>query len=110
VPDRLIGQRLLLQTGAEQIGEQAVVTPPAAHLIESQREQAGLFPLLQQGLAARAAGDGVAQPAAEPLQHRRLQQERPQLLRLALQHFLAQVVQDIAVAAGERGHEGGRVG
>jgi hypothetical protein len=77
VPDRLIGQpvllmpggrvpvqprrpvRLLLQAGAEQIGEQAVVTPPAAHIIERQQEQAGLFHLLQQRLAARAAGDGV---------------------------------------------------
>ena len=128
MPDRLIGQpvllmpggrvpvqprrpaRLLLQAGAEQIGEQAVVTPPAAHRIERQQEQAGLLDLLQQGLAARAAGDGVAQLAAEPLQHRRLQQERLQLLGLALQYFLAQVVQDIAVTAGERGHEGGRVG
>ena len=80
--------RLLLQADAEQIGEQAVVTPPAAHLIERQQEQAGLLHLLQQGLAAPAAGDGVAQPAAEPLQHRRLQQERLQLLGLALQYFL----------------------
>ena len=102
--------RFLLQAGAEQIGEQAVVTPPAARLIERQQEQPGLLHLLEQGLAARAAGDGVAQPAAEPFQHRRLQQERLQLLGLALQYFLAQVVQDIAVAAGERGHEGGRVG
>ena len=57
VPDRLIGQtvllmpggrlpvqprrpaRLLLQAGAEQIGEQAVVTPPAAHLVERQQER-----------------------------------------------------------------------
>ena len=100
----------LLQAGAEQVGEQAVVAPPAAHLIERQQEQAGLLHLLQQGLAARAAGDRVAQPAAEPLQHRGLQQERLQLLGLALQYFLAQVVQDITVAAGERGHEGGRIG
>ena len=102
--------RLLLQAGAKQVGEQAVVTPPAAHLVERQQEQAGLLHLLEQGLAARAAGDGVAQPAAEPFQHRRLEQERLHLLGLALQYFLGQVVQDIAVAAGERGHEGGRVG
>ena len=100
---------LYLQAGAEQVGEQVVVAPPAAHLIQRDQEQARPLGLLQQRLAALAAGDGVAQRAAEPLQHRGFQQERAHLLALELQHFLGQVVQDVPVAAGERGHERGGI-
>ena len=128
MPDRIIGQLvpgvpgrgaavqlrlpaglLLAQAGAEQVGEQVVIAPPAAHLIQRDREQASPFGLLKQRLAALAAGDGVAQRAAEPLQHRGLEQEGTQLLVLPLEHLLSQVVQDVTVAAGERGHEGGGI-
>ena len=129
VPDRVIGQPalripggrvavqsgnpaglFLLQAGAEQVGEQVVVAPPAAHLIQRHHEQPGPFGLLQQRLAARPAGDRVAQLPRQPLQHRGLQQELAHLLTLALEHLLGQVVQDIAVAAGERGDEAVDVG
>ncbi len=100
---------LYLQAGAEQTGEQVVVAPPAAYLIQRDQEQARPLGLLEQRLAALAAGDGVAQRAAEPLEHRGFQQERAHLLALALQHFLGQVVQDVAVAAGERRHEPGGI-
>jgi hypothetical protein len=74
VPDRGIGQPALrvpggrvpvqsrhpaglfgLQAGAEQVGEQVMVAPPAAHLIQRDQEQPGPFGLLQQRLAARPA-------------------------------------------------------
>ena len=100
---------LLLQAGAEQVGEQVVVAPPAAHLIQRDQEQPRPFGLLEQRLAALAAGDGVAQRAAEPVEHRRLEQERAQLLVLPVEHLFGQVVQDVPVAAGERGHEAGRI-
>ena len=124
VPDRVIGQPALgvpggrvtvqsgnpaglfgLQAGAEEVGEQVVVAPPAAHLIQRHHEQPGPFDLLQQRLAAGPAGDRVAQLPRQPLQHRRLKQERAHLLTLVLEHLLGQVVQDVAVAAGERGDE-----
>ena len=38
----------LLQAGAEQVGEQVMVAPPAAHLIQRDQEQAGPFRLLEQ--------------------------------------------------------------
>ena len=98
VPYRVIGQPVLvvpgrrvpvqlpnaaglfgLQAGAEQVSEQVVVTPPAAHLVQRDHEQPGPFGLLQQRLAARPAGDGVTQRAAEPLEHRGLEQERADL-------------------------------
>ena len=65
-----------LQAGAEQVGEQLVVAPPATHLIQRDQEQARPLHRFQHRLAAGPAGDGVAQPARQPLQDRRLQQER----------------------------------
>ena len=48
-----------LQASAEQVGEQMVVTPPAAHLIQRCQEQA-LLNVLQHRLATRPAGDCIA--------------------------------------------------
>jgi hypothetical protein len=101
---------LLLEPCAEQGGEQVVVAPPAAHLVQRHQEQVGPLDLLQQPLAVAAAGDGVTQRAAQSLQHRGLQQELAHLLGLAVEHLLGQVVEDVPVAAAEAGHEAGRVG
>ena len=68
------------QPGAEQVGEQLVVAPPAADLIQRQQEQPGSLDLLEQGLAAGPAGNRVAQRSGEPLQHRGLEQEGARLL------------------------------
>jgi hypothetical protein len=86
-----------------------MVTPPAADLIQWHKEQACPLGLLQQGLAAGAAGDRVAQRTGQPVQHRGLQQEGAQLLILAVEHLLGQEVQHVAVAAGERRHEAGHI-
>ena len=56
------------------------------------------------------AGDGVTQRAAEPLEHRGLKQERAYLFTLVLEDLFGQEVQDVAVAAGERGREPGGIG
>jgi hypothetical protein len=79
----------LPQAGAEQVSEQVVITPPAAHLILRDQEQPRPFGLLQKRLAAVAAGDGIAQPAAEPIQDRGLEPERAQPLVLPLEHLPA---------------------
>ena len=129
VPHRVIGQTMLLapgrrvavqrrdpaglfllQPGAEQVGEQVVVAPPAAHLIQRHQEQAGPLDLLQHRLAVGPAGDRIAQRPGQPVQHRGLQQERAQLLALALEHLLGQVVQHVTVAAAEGRHEPGGIG
>ena len=120
VPDGVIGQPMLLvpgcsvtvqlrraaglfllQAGAQQVGEQVVVAPPAAHLIQRHHEQPRRLDLLQQRLAAGAAGDRIAQRAGQPLQHRGLQQKRAHRPALPFQHLLGQVIQHITVAAGE---------
>ena len=128
VPDSVIGQTMLigpggrvmvqlpyparlvtLQPGAQQVGEQVVVAPPAAHFIQRHQDQAGPLHLLQHRLAAGAAGDRIAQFPGQPVQHRGFEQELAHLLTLPLQHLVGQVVQHEAVAAGERGDEPGRI-
>ena len=128
VPDSVIGQTMLigpggrvmvqlpyparlvtLQPGAQQVGEQVVVAPPAAHFIQRHQEQAGPLHLLQHRLAAGPAGDRVAQLPRQPVQHRGCQQELAHLPALPRQHLVGQVVQHEPVAAGERSHERSRV-
>ena len=66
---------LLLQTGAKQIGEQVVVAPPAAHLVERHEKQIRPLDRLEHLLAVATAGDGVAERPRQPLQDRRLQEK-----------------------------------
>ena len=101
---------LLLQPGAEQAGEQVMVTPPAADLIQRHQEQARPLHPLQHRPAISAAGDRITQPAGQAFQQRGFQQEAAHLLVLAVQHLLGQVVQHITVAAAERRHEPGGIG
>jgi hypothetical protein len=101
---------LLLEADAEQVGEQVVVAPPAPHLVQRVEEQVGPLGLLEQLLAVAPPRDRSAQRARQPLQDRRLQQEGPQRLGLAVQHLLGQVVQHVAVAAREPLHKGVDVG
>ena len=93
---------LALEAGAQQVGEQLVVAPPAADLIQGHQEQVGPLDLFQHRLAVVAAGDRVTQSAAQPLQHRGLEQELAHRLRLAFEHLLAQEVENVPVAAVER--------
>ena len=55
------------EAGAEQVGEQLVVAPPAAHLIQRQQEQIRPLGLLQQPLAVGPPGDRLAQRPTQPL-------------------------------------------
>ena len=82
-----------------------MVAPPATHVVQGDKEQVGPLDLLQQLLAVGPAGHRFAQRAAQPLQHRAFQQEGPQLWGLAVQDFLGQVVEHVAVAAREPLHE-----
>ena len=100
---------LSLQPGPQQVGEQVMVAPPAAHLIEWHQEQARPLNVLQHRLAVGPASDRITQLSRQPLQHRGLQQERAHLPGLAVKDLIAQVVQHEAVAAAERRHEPGRI-
>ena len=100
---------LLLQAGAEQTGEQMVVAPPAAHLVQRHQEQARPLDVVQHRLATSPAGDRVTQLPRQTLQHRGLQQERTHLPGLAVEDLISQVVQHEAMAAAERRDKPGRI-
>ncbi len=82
-----------------------VIAVPAPCLVEGRDEEVGPFQVCQGLLAVAAAGDGVAEGAREPVEDGRLDQEGLQVLRQALQHLLDQVVEDVAMAAGEVGDQ-----
>ena len=100
---------LVEQARPQHVGEQVVVAIPLAPVVERDEEQVRPIERLQHGLAAVLAGDGIAQRAAQPVQDRGLQQEAPDVLGLALQDLLDQVVDDVAVVPGEAGDEAGDV-
>ena len=54
---RYPGGLLALHAGAEQVGEQVMVTPPAAGLVQRHQEQSGPLHLLQRFRATRPGRD-----------------------------------------------------
>ena len=56
---------LLLQPGAEQVGEQVMVAPPAAHLIQRHQEQAARSTRSSIAWLSVAAGDRITQPGGQ---------------------------------------------
>ena len=101
---------LLRQAGPEQIGEQLVITPPPPHLIERLQKQTRSLHRLEHLLAVSATRDGVTKGTAQRVQDRRLQEKGADLLCLAREYLLRQVVQDVAVAATKGRHERRHVG
>jgi len=100
---------LVVEAGLQHVGEEVVVSVPAAPVVERDEEEVGALQALECGAAAVLARHGVAQVAGEAGEHRSPQEEVANLRRLAVQHLLDQVVDDVAVVAGERRDEGGGV-
>ncbi len=101
MPDGVVGQPVLLvpprgqrmqlpraawllsgQLGAEQVGEEVVISPPSAHLVQRDEEQPGPLDPLQHLLAVGPSGESVTQRARQPVEHGRLQQEVADVRRL----------------------------
>ncbi|HVL06028.1 MAG TPA: hypothetical protein VM388_08570 [Acidimicrobiales bacterium] len=100
---------LLRQPRSQHVTEEVVVAVPVPAVVERYEEQVRLLERLQHGLPAVLAGQRVAQCAGQSGEDRGLQQEIPDLLGLSLQDLSDQVVDDVAVVAGEPGDELGRV-
>ena len=100
---------LVQQVRVQDVGEELVIAIPPAAVIERDQEQVPPLQRRQRGLATALAGDGIAQRAAQPVQDGGLQQELLDMLGLALQDLLGQVVDDVPVVPGEAGDERGDV-
>ena len=106
---RHVSGLLVLKTRAQHVCKEMVIAIPAAAVVEWNHEQVASLQRLQHRFAAVLAGDGIAQRAAEPVEDRGLQQEAADLIGLALQDLFDQVVDDVAIVAGEAGDEAGDV-
>jgi hypothetical protein len=100
---------LLFEVGAQDIGEEAVVAVPLASVVERDYEEVGSIEPLQDGLAGTVSGDGVAERPAELVEDARAQEEASDRLGLAGEYLLHEVIDDIAVVAGEPGDEAGDI-
>src|SRR5664279_2377051 len=78
-----------------------VVAVPAPLFVQGNQEQVGAVDLVQHVAGVGASRDGVTQGGVESVQDGGLHQERQQVGRQRGEHFLAQVVDDRAVGAGE---------
>ena len=100
---------LVQQVRLQNVREEVVVAVPLAAVVERDQEQVPSIQRLEHGLAAVPAGNGIAERAAQPVQDGGLQQEVPDVIGLALQHLLDQVVDDVPVIPREAGDEAGDV-
>ncbi len=101
---------LPLEVRGEHVGEQVVVAVPPPLVVERHHEQVAPLQRLQHLRAAGVRGHRVAQRAGEAFEHGGAEQEVADVGRLLVQHLRHQVVDDVAVVAGEPGDEPGRVG
>jgi len=90
------------QTGTQSVGEEVVVAVPATLVVERDDEQILTLKDLQHRLTVAATGQGVAQAAGQLVEHGRVEQEPAHLVRLPVQNFLYEVVENEPVAPGER--------
>src|ERR687898_3266409 len=79
-----------------------VVGVPLALCVEGDEEEVRTLELVQHAHRARSVGEGVAEGGAKALEHGGMEQETPHLFGEACQDLRAQVVDDMAVVAGER--------
>jgi hypothetical protein len=98
------------QARPQQLGEQAVVAEPGALAVECGDEHPVALELLEHERAARPAGEGVGEVAADAPDDARAQKQLARLGWLDGEHLAGQVVRHRAVVAGELGDEGVAVG
>ena len=100
---------LVPQVRLQDVREELVIAIPPAAVIKRNQEQVLSLQRHQLGLAAVLTGDGIAQRAGQPVQDGGLQQEVADMLGLALQDLLGEVVDDVPVIPGEAVDEAGDV-
>jgi hypothetical protein len=106
------GERIrmhLRQTHSQRLGAQRMVPEPTAVGIHSLEEQVRPLQVIQDPARIVPAADRVAQRGRKPLQNGGVHQEALDVLRLLPEHFVRQVIRDVAVPAAELAQESGNV-
>ena len=86
----------------QRVGEEVVVAVPPPLVVEGDDEQVRALEDREHVVSVVPAGERVTQRAGEPAEDRRVEQEGARLRRLAVQDLLDEIVEDEAVAPGER--------
>jgi len=94
--------RLKRQPVTEEVGEEVVVAIPLPRAVERYDEQVALLQGQQRCSTIGTPSDGIAQGGRQAIEYGGLQQEVLNAGRLTLDDLFHEVVQDIAIAAGER--------
>jgi hypothetical protein len=102
----LVGGVGLAQALLQKFSEKVMVPKPFTVIVERQDEQIGTLKGVEHGAAILPPGDGVAQRSVQAVENGGLLEKTLELHRLALKHFLHQVVGDVVVIATEGGNEG----
>src|SRR5215471_3184250 len=97
----LIAPGCSLSADLEEVGEEPVVSIPAALVVNSEQEKVRSLDALEHALTVGAAGYRVTERPAQAFENRGLEQEAPDLVWLPLQHLFGQVVEDVAMASCE---------
>ena len=92
---------LVEQARLQHVREQVVVAIPPAPVVEGDQEQVPPIERFECGPATVLPGHGIAQGSAHAGQDRCLQQEAPDIIGLTVPDLLDEVIDDVAVIAGE---------
>ena len=96
-----------MQAGPQRLAEQVVVAEPPPLVVQRDDEEVGPFQRLQHPLTVGPSGQGVAELAGQLVRHAGVEEEFRYARGLPVQDLLDQIVQDVAVATGERVDEPG---
>src|SRR5438128_2912835 len=86
-----------------------VVAIQAAVVVKLNQEQIRSLQRHESGPAVPLTGDGIAQRPAQTVENRALQEKPSDILGLALQDLLSEVVHDVPVVSGKTRNERGKV-
>ncbi len=96
----------LMQMRPQDVGEEMVIAIPLPGVIEGDDEQVAALQEAQPVLCIVAAGDGIAQRSAQPVEDAGLQQKVADAVWQSSDDFVDQIVEDEAMTAGEGFDEG----
>ena len=98
-----------LELRLEEFAEQVVVAVPLTAIVERDDERVRARERLERIGRVVRPEHRVAEGRRHPIEDRRAEQERLEIVRLPPQDFLEEVVRDLGLRTGQTGGAGGRV-
>ena len=92
---------LASEATAQEVGKQVVVAIPAPIVVQRDDEEVVPLQFLQHLLTIRATGERIAQRTTQVTEDGGLEEKLPYPPGLAFEDLFGQIVEDVAVAAGE---------